>query len=223
MNKDYILKFLRVLVCIAIPLTLLIFGVHHCILRGIDNDTDAIVINANYWSSIVGSLIAGFLTLIGVRLTISFYKESDRQQRRLEYMPYLMLRSCYDSCNLDSDFDATYEQEGEFTEYNIEIKNIGNQYAQLNEIYDGLTSVVIGYSYVIPKDDSIFIRFRITKPSLYEGHKFYITYSDALGNNYLQKYNLRLPLDDSGYFNLQIENGYPELNKNDKLINQLFS
>lgn len=119
-----------------------------------------------FWSTITGSFIAGIITLLGVMLTIFNYKESDYEQRRLEYMPYLMISRFDNNCNLAFEYDVNFENTEDYTEYTLEVRNIGNQYAQLNDIYDGKTSIVVGYDIVIPKNESIYYLFEDFKEQL---------------------------------------------------------
>lgn len=211
-----------ILISVVIAIILLIIGVNRFILNHISSKVDVSAINANYWVSIMGSIIAGVLTLIGVVLTIMYYRNSDLEQRRLEYLPYLMISPWYEGCSLTTVFDAIYDQPGDVLKYNIMVKNIGNQYAQINEIYDGITSTVVGYNIVIPKGEERFILFKLTKESLIEGHIIYITYSDALGNKYLQTYCLRYPYEHRGYYDLQVDNTYPQKNDENRMIKKLF-
>lgn len=55
------------------------------------NHGDISIIRATYWASIIGSFVAGILTLIGVIFTILYYKKSDYEQNRLQHMPYMQV------------------------------------------------------------------------------------------------------------------------------------
>ena len=58
----------------------------------IDNDANATWVSslASYWGAIIGGVISGVLSVIGVALTIRYYRSSDEVKNRLEHMPFLM-------------------------------------------------------------------------------------------------------------------------------------
>lgn len=187
------------------------------------NGVDKGSVYNTYLATITGSFVAGTITLLGVLLTILYYKQSDYDRRKLEYMPYLMVSRFDESCNLTFLLDVNFEKAEDYTEYNLKVRNIGNQYAQLKDIIDGKTSTIVGYDIVIPKNESIYFRLRISKESLHTGREFIFTFSDAIGNNYAQTYFFNYPNEESEYFDLNIDNRYPELNKDNRVIKRYYS
>lgn len=88
MNK----KQKMIFISIIIALFILVMGMNTYLTNyALSNQGDIATIRATYWSSIIGSFIAGILTLIGVILTILNYKKSDYEQNRLQHMPYMQV------------------------------------------------------------------------------------------------------------------------------------
>lgn len=80
---------LFIVVCVLAILVLLVYKstVTYIDINGIDRGS----IYSNFSATIIGSVIAGTLTLIGVILTIMHYKQSDYDQQRLQHMPYMQV------------------------------------------------------------------------------------------------------------------------------------
>lgn len=73
-------------------LVLLVLGMNAYLTKyASSNHGDISIIRATYWASIIGSFVAGILTLFGVIFTILYYKKSDYEQSRLRHMPYMQV------------------------------------------------------------------------------------------------------------------------------------
>ena len=60
------------------------------------------------WIGLIGAVIGGIFTLFGVLITIYKQEEIDDEKRRLEYMPILGFKSCYNA--YAADMILAYEQ-----------------------------------------------------------------------------------------------------------------
>jgi len=64
---------------------------------------------ASYWGGIIGGILSGTLTVIGVIVTIRYYRDSDAKKRRIEYMPFLVAEVKTKSVKDDTDYFGAAE------------------------------------------------------------------------------------------------------------------
>lgn len=102
-KKNWFFRILKIIVLICVLsycIYKVTFGVQNYIQSSINklsvtDDLNATWIGslASYWGGILGGIISGTLTIIGVAWTIKYYRDSDAVKSRLEYMPFLMLET----------------------------------------------------------------------------------------------------------------------------------
>lgn len=90
-----------------------------------------------YWGSIVGSSIGGFITLLGLRITMKNERKLEFQRNSIEVMPYLDIRIDYD------DAENINQHKSEKTYYEIFIKDyeklknrFGDEYASVFDVLE---------------------------------------------------------------------------------------
>lgn len=121
----------------------------------ITNDLNAAWIGslASYWGGIIGGVISGLLTVIGVAWTIKYYRNSDLIKSLVENMPFLMMEvvGCTDKgkgSNITSGV-SIYEiksrevynnSEEQVLYYRIKFCNIGQGFAKTLVLYTGENS-----------------------------------------------------------------------------------
>ncbi len=224
----------KLLLCIFVILLFLLFtlkfawNVQSAIKGSLDklavtNDLNATWIGslASYWGAIIGGIISGVLTCLGVLWTIKYYKNSDKIKSRLEFMPFLNI----EVENMDKKkFDIVAEEKNTFTingeliesdskvkkiYYKIKIKNIGRGFANTLVIQNGENHGGIIYKKLIQVNDSNEFYFEINIKNNFSKDKieFGILYIDCMTNEYIQTYEMqfkRQNLDD-----VDLDVGYP--------------
>ena len=161
---------------------------------------------ASYWGGIIGGMISGILSFIGVFYTIRYYKESDEQKEKAAIQPFLnvTVASCgkatrgFSLGNLDED-------KKKLLRINVNIKNIGNGFANTLVVHTGANFGGLAFNNVIAVGESIDLFFMVDEDELKEGLHFGIQYIDSMRNEYIQEYDIKKEYDS-----IKIECGYPE-------------
>lgn len=191
-------------VSVIVALFLLVLGINNYLTKyAMTNHGDIVSIRATYWASIIGSFVAGILTLFGVIFTILYYKKSDREQNRLQHMPYMQVSfgdyiSSDKTCSFFPDMllsigranDPNCPTSGK----SITITNIGLGLAvnlKCKWIAEGSHADYSLETSLLKQDESTISTFIISagvpteNPQSAEG-KLVICFDDFLGNHYEQ-------------------------------------
>lgn len=161
---------------------------------------------ASYWGGVIGGIISGVLGCAGVFCTIKYYKESDSQKERASVQPFIRATREADR-DPDKLIEYKYENydEGEtLCQCPIQIKNIGNGFATIINIYTNKNSGGQIFNQVLDEGDHFSFNILAKNENIKEGMTFYLMYIDSMRNEYVQKYNY---VRNDGV--IQIESGYP--------------
>lgn len=179
----------------------------------------------NLGATILGSVISGFFTFIGVFLTIKYYKTSEAKQSRLECIPFLKIE-LNELYNKESDLnnskkETIYEIKNENSKNNskpkktlylkLKVFNIGEGFANTLVIKTGENFGGIDFKKLILKNESseLYLKMNIYDESIKNYDiKFAIQYIDCKTNEYLQLYSIKI--EDQNSNTVDIENGYPK-------------
>lgn len=159
---------------------------------------------ASYWGGIIGGLISGTLGFIGVFYTIRYYKESDEQKEKTAIQPFLNM-TVEAGGKATRGFSLGKAREDKKTlKVNVNIKNIGNGFANTLVVNTGANYGGLAFNNVIEVRESIDLFFKVNEDELKAGLQFGIQYIDSMRNEYIQKYDIKK--EDRG---VKIECGYP--------------
>ncbi|SHH38518.1 hypothetical protein SAMN02745245_01216 [Anaerosphaera aminiphila DSM 21120] len=188
----------------------------------VTNDLNATWISslASYWGGIIGGLISGLLTVVGVILTIKYYRDSDATKNRVIHMPFLKMEviGCTDEeiiangvnlYEINSNTINNDVSNEKILYYRMKLWNIGQGFANTLVIYTGETFGGIAYNELIQVNDSGEFCFKIHAGNDICGGEisFGVSYIDCMTNEYIQSYTIYLEGKDFG--NAKVENGYP--------------
>ncbi|EGT4532605.1 hypothetical protein DFK95_14405 [Clostridioides difficile] len=175
---------------------------------------------ASYWGGILGGIISGLLTFIGVAWTIKYYRDSDVVKGRLEHLPYLEIElKEYTHEKIDGidtykiNMKSRNEKDtfkGKKLYYRIGVKNIGRGFVNTLAIDTGENAGGMEYSEVIQvNDNSEFCLEVHTIKDVSECEiGFAICYIDCMTNEYAQRY--RIEWKNQSPNDIKLYNGYPE-------------
>ena len=175
---------------------------------------------ASYWGGVVGGVISGTLTIVGVVWTIKYYKDSDSSKTRVEHMPFLMfeLKEIFETGDENRKGETIYtidrsgESEIETVLCRMKISNIGRDFASVLVLHTGENLSGVMYHELLKAGDSKEVGLKI----LYDKNidkkeiSFGIQYIDCMRNEYIQKYSLCWSDDIN---DMRIEQGYPQFVK----------
>lgn len=178
---------------------------------------------ASYWGGIIGGVISGSLTVIGVAWTIKYYNGSDAIKRRVEHMPFLMVEmNGYTDKKTDGSVTGgvnIYEikskeinngnSEEKTFYYRIRLRNIGQGFANTLVIYTGDNFGGLAYNELIQVNDSgeFCFKIHINKNILGDEINFGVSYIDCMTNEYTQLYKIQWK--SQNFNDIKLENGYP--------------
>ncbi|HBG5343100.1 TPA: hypothetical protein KQG29_000432 [Clostridioides difficile] len=174
---------------------------------------------ASYWGGILGGIISGLLTFIGVAWTIKYYRNSDLIKSRLEHMPFLKIelkeytRKKIDGIELyeigieKKERSNIFEVENFY--YRMRVKNIGQGFANTLVIYTGDNAGGIAYKKLIQVDDSSEFCFKVNMIKDVPKYElnFAVSYIDCMTNEYVQRY--RIECEGKNHNDIKIDTGYP--------------
>lgn len=205
-------------------------GVQNFIQRSIENlavtnDLNATWLGslASYWGGIIGGIISGSLTVIGVAWTIKYYRDSDLIKSRVERMPFLMAEvkgytdeksagsvTCgVNIYEINSKAINADTSKGKTLYYRIRLRNIGQGFASTLVIYTGKNFGGMAYNTLIQVDDSGEFCFEIHARKNICGDEinFGVRYIDCMTNEYTQLYTIQW--EGENLSDTKVENGYP--------------
>ena len=212
-NKNKIIRhivwFLIAFIAISVLLTLVVEAlIRISIAKLAINDTiDSTWIGslASYWGGIIGGMISGTLAFIGVFYTIRYYKESDEQKEKAAIQPFLNVTIASGGKATRGFFlGKSKENKKKQLQVNVNIKNIGNGFANTLVVHTGANSGGLAFNNVIAVGESIDLFFMVDEDELKEGLHFGIQYIDSMRNEYIQEYDMK-----KEYSSIKIECGYP--------------
>lgn len=192
----------------------------------VTNDLNATWIGslASYWGGIIGGIISGSLTVVGVAWTIKYYRNSDATKSRVEHMPFLIAEvKGYTDKKTDGNVTGgvnIYEinsykiksndiLEEKILYYRIKLRNIGQGFANTLVIYTGENFGGIAYNELIQVNNSGEFCFEIhaSKNISEDNINFGVSYIDCMTNEYAQSYMMQWKSQNAN--DIKLENGYP--------------
>lgn len=219
-------KWFKIIICTAIILILmyeLVFGMQTFIKDSIEklsvtNDLNSIWIGslASYWGGIIGGIISGSFTFIGVLWTIKYYRNSDAEKSRLECMPFLMIETIEQTRLVKESLrykitsnKLNNNSNKQILYFKVKLTNIGQGFANTLVVNTGENFGGIAYNELIQVNDSSDLELEIhTVKGIYKDEiNFAISYVDSRTNEYIQDYTIQL--DSGNLNNTKINNGYP--------------
>lgn len=171
---------------------------------------------ASYWGSVIGGIISGLLTVIGVVLTISYYKKSEQNNRRIEHMPFIAIKilsnKMAEKPNLSKikiieKSDRRKEiDKSKIVFLNLDLENIGRDFASILALHIGHNFGGIAYNELIKVNDTVHLELGAYVDDISKGESisFGIQYIDCMTNEYIQEYTIRKDK------RIILENGYPK-------------
>ena len=160
---------------------------------------------ASYWGGIIGGIISGMLAFIGVFYTIRYYKESDEQKEKAAIQPFLnvTVKSGGKATRGFSLGNLGEDKKIKLQVY-VDIKNIGNGFANTLVVHTGANLGGLAFNNVIAVGESIDLFFVVDEDEVKDGLHFGIQYIDSMRNEYIQEYDMK-----KEYGSIKIECGYP--------------
>lgn len=214
------------IVCTVIILFLmykLVFGmqtfIHDSIEKlSVTNDLNSIWIGslASYWGGIIGGIISGSFTFLGVAWTIKYYRDSDAEKGRLECMPFLIIETIKQTSFVKESFrykitsnKLNNNSNKQILHFKVKLTNIGQGFANTLVVYTGENFGGRAYNELIQVNESSDLNLEIhTVKGIYEDEiSFDIRYVDSRTNEYIQHYTIQL--DSQNLNTSKINNGYP--------------
>ncbi len=171
---------------------------------------------ASYWGGVIGGVISGLLTVIGVVLTIKYYKKSDKDNRRIEHMPFIIVNIKGSKLAGNPNLSKAHiieknsrTQEIDKTKIkilNLELENIGRGFSSILTLHIKQNFSGIAYNELLKVGDKIQLELGVYVDDLSnnESIDFRIQYVDCMTNEYIQEYTIKKDK------RIIIENGYPE-------------
>ncbi len=182
----------------------------------------------SYWGGIIGGIISGSISFLGVFLTIRYYRNSDLAKSRIAHMPFINIKLIRaESVRLvKSTDDKIIEVPSRFYEIDknkvvvidLQLENIGNGFANTLVIHHNNNIGGKSYRKLIKVGDKekLQLKFYLDDAKHALEISFGLQYVDAMTNEYIQVYNVKCR-NDLGFAKLEdikelisIENGYPE-------------
>lgn len=171
---------------------------------------------ASYWGGVIGGVISGTLTVIGVILTIKYYKDSDQNSKRIEHMPFIKMKiidskmagkpnlsktKIIEKSNRRKEIDKS-----KIVFLHFDLENIGRDFASILSLHIGHNFGGIAYNELLKVGDKIQLELGVYVDDLFnnESIDFRIQYVDCMTNEYIQEYTIKKDK------RIIIENGYPE-------------
>ncbi len=184
-------------------------AIRYCVVLGQEETWVASV--ASYWGGIIGGVVSGILSFLGVFYTIRYYKESDAQKERAAIQPFLLVELAQDPRHeLSTGFslgNRTDDKEKKKT-INVTIKNIGHGFAKTLVIHTGFNVGGNAFNRVVTVGGNAYTFFVLNKDNLQDGVSFSLQYIDSMTNEYIQEYTIKTVNSA-----INIECGYPRLMK----------
>lgn len=171
---------------------------------------------ASYWGGVIGGIISGTLTVIGVTLTIKYYKKSDKNNKRVEFIPFIEIKLVGNKMAGQPNLSKTriIEKHSRIKEIDkskivfldLELENIGRSFASILALHIGQDFGGVAYNELIKVGDKTHMELGVYIDDISKGDSisFVIQYIDCMTNEYVQEYTIRKDKK------IIIENGYPK-------------
>lgn len=174
----------------------------------------------SYWGAIIGGILSGAISLLGIVLTIRYYRNSDIEKNRLAIQPFLKMN--FQSTSKDDSPQGVLFSKAETNQEKLRvrcsIKNIGRGFAQVITFNDGTNIGGIAYEKTIEAAEEIG-DFIFIVPYYNFEFSLYLTFFDEYMNEYIQTFDIRVEpektIDEYGnkMHCLDVTSNYPQVLK----------
>ena len=167
----------------------------------------------SYWGGIIGGLVGGSISFLGIAITIKYYRNADIENRRLNIQPFLVIQSETTKSFTGSKKPLFSFENASEVFVKCMITNIGRGFALIITYNDG--SIAGGYSYrhTLQKDCAI-KDFVFCVPNKDCEHTFYIQFMDEYMNEYIQSFNIIVKKNNNDLPKVTINPDFPQVIEN---------
>lgn len=151
---------------------------------------------ASFWGAILGGIVAGITSIVGIILTIRYYRDADSNNRMLENRPFLNIRGVnFFQNNIPYKIrDLCQFGSGEkHIIIEIVLENIGKNFLRTLTYNDATNFGGYEFNYVIKANQVLEQNFQVV--ILYDSgceYKIVFTYMDCFMNEYAQEIIFRV-------------------------------
>lgn len=182
----------------------------------------------SYWGGVLGGIISGSISFLGVALTIKYYREAARSDNRLKHMPFIHidLKQAKNAKIEDGADEYIIEKRSRYyevdannaIEVDLVLENIGNGFASTLVLHLGKTMGGESYQKIIKvgKKENLQLKFYLGDAQHAFDISFSLQYVDSMTNEYIQEYTIKCK-NILGYTSvadikelISIESGYPQ-------------
>jgi hypothetical protein len=158
---------------------------------------------ASFWGGALGGIISGFLSIIGIMFTISYYRKSDAENKIIENRPFLNLNITESTDNIDIICDLGKGDNK--VPVLIEIENIGKNFARTLTYNNGTNFGGYAFNHII-KANMKLNKTYLVNVYLNESREqtLYLTFFDCFMNEYKQGFVFKCN-DDNEVVNIEAE------------------
>lgn len=226
-NKRWLKKALLVLIFLFI-ITAISFGLLYFIEKNYKINME-IWISAlpSYWGGIIGGIISGTISFLGVFLTIKYYRNSDLTKNRIEHMPFIHISLLDAKCVESEKYEdiKVIEVPGRYYEINknkavlvnLILENVGHGFANTLVLKLGNNFGGEAYQKLLRVGDREKLQLKFYPDDVQHALpiSFSLQYIDSMTNEYFQEYSIDckkiigLEFIDNINESISIENGYP--------------
>ncbi len=215
-KKSHIVKNILLILVLTFLIAMVSIGIQIIIQRSVNEDIE-IWLSAlpSYWGGIVGGAISGTISVIGVYLTIKYYRDSDATKSRIEHMPFIHMRMIKAERIKFPDVSKAKIIEVPNRNYiidknnlwilDLELENIGNGFANTLVLHIG--THIGGEAYhrllKVGETDHLQLKFYLDDVQ-HSSLEFGLQFIDSMTNEYLQTYTISYTKQS-----IVIESGYP--------------
>ena len=166
---------------------------------------------SSYWGGVIGGIISGFLSLIGIIITINYYRKSDIDRKISERLPYFRLNM---KCESNSGEDALFclnrdKKLSAFVE--CEMKNIGKGFAQILTYNTGSTIGGNGFNKLVEAGEVV-KKFNFSISNENAKYRIAVNFFDEFRNEYIQEFEISsCESTNTPIPNIEIQSYYPEI------------
>ena len=157
----------------------------------LSNNIDAWICSLpSYWGGILGGIISGILSVVGIMITINYYRQNDIKNRMVERQPYFRMdvKSAINSQN--NSLFSLQQNEKLASELECEIENIGRGLAQVLTFHVGINDIGGKAFYKLVNAGEVIKHFHFSVSNEDAKYRIAITFFDEFRNEYIQEFEV---------------------------------
>jgi hypothetical protein len=148
----------------------------------------------SYWGGILGGAVSGIIALGGTFIVINYYRKSDLENRRLTNNPFIYIEVLKQQTQPFESKELFELGKGNMQIYvEINIKNIGKNFAQTLAYYDGSNCGGKEFRHTIESGSRLDANYNIKlnhEKNFPASLKFSLMVMDCFSNEYIQTYEI---------------------------------